>query len=281
MRGIRKVLSGCRRGQLRIVRTARRRDSCAGRREWRRQKHADQDPHRRAPGGCRRDHRRWSAASRSTSPLAARRAGIATIYQEFTLVPTLDRARPICSSDANGRAADLSMRLSETTAGARRCSRSSGVADRSRCRSRATSTSRSSNWSRSPARWLTDARILVMDEPTAALTPSEVDRLFELLRDLAARGIGIIFISHRLDEVFAIADRITVMRDGQTIATREPRDLRREHDRTDGRSPAGEDSPSRRRARRDLLGSPAISRAARCGMFRSRCDGEKCSVWPA
>lgn len=65
-----------------------------------------------------------------------------------------------------------------------------------------------------------EAKILVLDEPTAALTPREVDRLFDILRDLKSRGLGIIFISHRLDEVFAIADHITVMRDGATIDSR-------------------------------------------------------------
>ena len=64
-----------------------------------------------------------------------------------------------------------------------------------------------------------NARILVLDEPTAALTESEVETLFEILRKLTARGVGIIYISHKLDEVFAMADRITVLRDGKTVGT--------------------------------------------------------------
>jgi ABC-type sugar transport system ATPase subunit len=64
------------------------------------------------------------------------------------------------------------------------------------------------------------ARIIVMDEPTAALTPPEVQRLFGIIRGLQARGVGIIYISHRLDEVFEIADRITVLRDGKHVGTR-------------------------------------------------------------
>ena len=56
-----------------------------------------------------------------------------------------------------------------------------------------------------------------MDEPTAALTPHEVDRLFDVVRELKRTGIGIIYISHRLDEVFAIADRVMVLRDGQHV----------------------------------------------------------------
>ena len=64
-----------------------------------------------------------------------------------------------------------------------------------------------------------NARILVLDEPTAALTESEVETLFVILRKLTARGVGIIYISHKLDEVFAMADRITVLRDGKTVGT--------------------------------------------------------------
>ena len=64
-----------------------------------------------------------------------------------------------------------------------------------------------------------NAKILVLDEPTAALTESEVETLFGILRKLTARGVGIIYISHKLDEVFAMADRITVLRDGKTVGT--------------------------------------------------------------
>ncbi len=64
-----------------------------------------------------------------------------------------------------------------------------------------------------------DARVLIMDEPTAALSGVEVDRLFTVARSLRDRGAAILFISHRFDEVFALCDRITVMRDGQYIAT--------------------------------------------------------------
>jgi D-xylose transport system ATP-binding protein len=63
------------------------------------------------------------------------------------------------------------------------------------------------------------ARILVLDEPTAALTESEVETLFSILRDLKSRGVGMIYISHKLDEVFAMSDRITVLRDGRTVGT--------------------------------------------------------------
>ena len=64
-----------------------------------------------------------------------------------------------------------------------------------------------------------DAKILVLDEPTAALTESEVETLFNILRKLKERGVGMIYISHKLDEVFAMSDRITVLRDGKTVGT--------------------------------------------------------------
>src|SRR6185436_8451691 len=62
------------------------------------------------------------------------------------------------------------------------------------------------------------ARILVLDEPTAVLTPQEVDGLFVVLRRLVANGLSIIFISHKMNEVLAIADRIAVLRAGREVA---------------------------------------------------------------
>jgi ribose transport system ATP-binding protein len=65
-----------------------------------------------------------------------------------------------------------------------------------------------------------DCRLLVLDEPTAMLTSREIDHLFEQIRALKARGVGIIYISHRLDEVTQVADRVMVLRDGRLVATR-------------------------------------------------------------
>src|SRR4029079_14639087 len=64
-----------------------------------------------------------------------------------------------------------------------------------------------------------DARILVLDEPTAALHDGEVETLFVILNKLRARGVGMIYISHKLNEVFRISERITVLRDGRTVGT--------------------------------------------------------------
>jgi len=64
-----------------------------------------------------------------------------------------------------------------------------------------------------------DARILILDEPTAVLTPQETERLFETLRRLAAGGLAVVFISHKLNEVLAISDRVTVLRGGKVVAS--------------------------------------------------------------
>lgn len=74
-----------------------------------------------------------------------------------------------------------------------------------------------------------DARVLILDEPTAVLTPQETGHLFETLRRLAADGMAIVFISHKLNEVMAISDRVTVLRGGKVVATLPTADTDRHH----------------------------------------------------
>jgi len=69
------------------------------------------------------------------------------------------------------------------------------------------------------------ARIVIMDEPTASLTQREQERLFTVVRELRAGGVGVIYISHRLEEIFTLADRVTVLRDGQSVGTQDVRDI--------------------------------------------------------
>jgi rhamnose transport system ATP-binding protein len=74
-----------------------------------------------------------------------------------------------------------------------------------------------------------DAKLLILDEPTASLTPQEVDRLFSVLAELRASGTGIIYITHRLDELPRLADRVTVLRDGRTVGTYPMADMAGSH----------------------------------------------------
>ncbi len=174
---------------------------------------------------------------RFASPIDAHRDGIVAIYQEFTLIPTLSIA------------ANLFLGREKTRLGALQFRNEFDQANRVLARlgltlhpdTRVSSLSVSEQQLVEIARaLLVDARILIMDEPTAALTPREVVKLFGILRELAAQGIGILFISHRLDEVLEIADRITVMRDGVTVSTqRRGGDVPPRAHRVDGRPFAG------------------------------------------
>lgn len=152
------------------------------------------------------------------SPQAAQALGISTIHQEFNLVPALSVAEniflgrlPVRSrwglldrGKLRREAAALLKRLGlaippETPVSALRVAQQQLVEI-----AKALST---------------NARILIMDEPTAALNEAEVVRLFAIIRDLRRDGVGIIYISHKLEEVFALADRITVFRDGRRAGT--------------------------------------------------------------
>ena len=73
-----------------------------------------------------------------------------------------------------------------------------------------------------------NSKILILDEPTAALTHSEVDELFKIMRELKEKGIGMIYISHRMDEINEISDRVTVMRDGEYVGTLKTKDTTRD-----------------------------------------------------
>jgi ribose transport system ATP-binding protein len=157
-------------------------------------------------------------------PVAAQRAGVAVIYQEFNLMPTLTaRENLFLGKEASHllldhrgerrRAEELFARLGVNIDPAAR------VRDLSVAQQQAVEIARA---------LASEARIVFMDEPSAALTPQEVDRLFSIIRDLKSRGIGIIYVSHRLDEIFTIADRVTVLRDGKHVATAAVADVSRD-----------------------------------------------------
>ena len=154
------------------------------------------------------------------SPRAAHALGIRVIYQEFNLVPHLSVAENIFLGALpgffinrrvlNDRAARLLGELGMTL-DPRAPIVSLGLAQRQMVEI---------------AKALTvDATVLVMDEPSSALTSREVDQLFALIDRLTSRGVAIVYITHRLDEVFRIGRRITVMRDGRHVTTRAIEDV--------------------------------------------------------
>jgi len=150
-------------------------------------------------------------------PLDAQIAGIATIYQEFTLVPALTVAANIfLGHEKTGKG--LINHCEERRVAGSLLSRLGADFDADALVSDLTVAQQQMvEIARALAR---DATVMVMDEPTAALAPREVDHLVKVLKELVEEGMGIIFISHRLEEVLTIANRITVIRDGITICTR-------------------------------------------------------------
>ena len=153
-------------------------------------------------------------------PEDARRAGVATIYQELLLFPELTVAENIFMGHApRGLGGRLDWR--EMRARAEKLLASLEINDLHP--DRIVGTLSVGNRQRVEIlRALSyDARLLIMDEPTAALTEPDVVRLFKIVRLLKARGVGIIYISHRMDEIFTLGDRVTVLRDGAYVGTRD------------------------------------------------------------
>jgi ribose transport system ATP-binding protein len=154
------------------------------------------------------------------NPREAQAAGIATIFQELDLVPTLDVASnlflgrelmrkggfldvPAMRREARRRLEAIELAIDPASL----------VADLSIGQRQVVAIVKALSYA---------SRVLIMDEPTAALTVAEVERLFAIMRKLAATGVGIVYISHRLEEVPGIADRVTVMRDGRVAGVTDP-----------------------------------------------------------
>jgi len=156
-------------------------------------------------------------------PQAAHRRGIAAMYQEPTVFPDLTVAENVFAGRhlrtrwravdwrAIRRETERILEEFEVDLGSSTPVSGLGVADRQLLEiAKALSTS---------------ARLLIMDEPTAALSPHEVENLFAIARRLRERGVAIVFISHRLEEAAAVADVVTVLRDGRHVATRPTAEL--------------------------------------------------------
>ena len=160
-----------------------------------------------------------------STPNASQAAGIGIIYQEFNLVPHLSARENIFLGQERGRggfidageerrkALELFGRLGTSIDPEQRCAEMTVAQQQVVEIAKALSQ---------------NARILVMDEPSATLTPKEVERLLGIVRELRAQGLGIIYISHRLEEVYEISDRIMVLRDGGHVATKPTGELGRE-----------------------------------------------------
>jgi len=149
-----------------------------------------------------------------TTPSVSQSRGIAIIYQEFNLAPNLTASENLFLGKEvtrhgfinHSREEDLTRELFHRLG--------MDIDPRAKCRDLTVAEQQTVEIARALA---ADAQIIVMDEPTAALSKQEVDKLLAIIEDLKREGISIIYISHRLEEVFAIADRITVLRDGESV----------------------------------------------------------------
>ncbi len=154
---------------------------------------------------------------RIDTPGAAERLGIGMIYQEFNLVPTLNAIENIVLGNEPHRGIFLDERAARERA-------SAVLVELGIALPLDVETARLSVAQQQMieiAKVLSKrARIVVMDEPSATLSERETDRLFDIIARLRARGVGIVYISHRMEELPRVADRITVLRDGRAIETR-------------------------------------------------------------
>ena len=140
--------------------------------------------------------------------------GISVIYQDVSLFPNLSIAENICKGLYN----DVFVNWKKINGKAREILAEMGVEMDVQQKLREISIGKRQLVA--IARAITfESRVIVMDEPTAALSSSEVEMLYNIIRALRAKGVAIVYISHKLDEIFTVADRITVLRDGELIRT--------------------------------------------------------------
>ena len=156
------------------------------------------------------------------SPQEAQKNGISTVYQEITLCPNLTVAENMFI----GRTNDATLNWKKLNDDTEKILKSLDIP--------ATATQQLSNCSIAVQQMIAIARavdmeckVLILDEPTSSLDEQEVAKLFKVMRDLKARGVGIIFVTHFLDQVYEVCDKITVLRDGQLVGEYEIKDLPR------------------------------------------------------
>jgi ribose transport system ATP-binding protein len=152
------------------------------------------------------------------TPHDARALGIGMIFQEFSLIPTLTVAENVFLTREPRRGMFIDDRASEELTRALFAEMGESVDPRARVSDLSTGYWQLTEIAKALAQ---NARILIMDEPTSTLTETETQSLFRIVDMLKARGISIIYISHRMEEIFRITDRITVLRDGRLVSTEE------------------------------------------------------------
>ena len=150
------------------------------------------------------------------SPQAAQAAGISTIYQEINLVGLRSVTENICLGRERRRFGLLDWRAMHLEASALLARFGIGIDVRQKLGSFPTATQQMVAIARAIG---FRARLVIMDEPTSSLTEREVEVLFGVIRQLRAEGVSVVFVSHKLDELYAVCDRVTVMRDGRTVLT--------------------------------------------------------------
>jgi ribose transport system ATP-binding protein len=154
---------------------------------------------------------------RLTSSQDAMSRGIAMIFQEFSVVPTLTVAQNVfLTRERRGALGLLDDRASASRTKDLFAQMGVTVDPDRRLEDLSTAFWQLTEIAKARSQ---DARVLIMDEPTASLAKDEADHLFELIRSLTGQGIAIVYISHRIEEIFRVADRVTVLRDGRLVAT--------------------------------------------------------------
>ena len=158
-----------------------------------------------------------------SSPQDAKALGIGMIFQEFSLIPTLNVAQNVfLGHEPRGAGGLIDDRESERLTHVIFTEMGERIDPRARVGELSTGYWQLTEIAKALSQ---DARVLIMDEPTSSLTASESNALFALIERLQERGISIIYISHRMEEIFRITDRITVLRDGRHILTAETAEL--------------------------------------------------------
>jgi len=148
------------------------------------------------------------------SPQVSQREGIAIIFQEFNLAPKLSARENLFLGKEIVNRGFIDHRAERAQARELFGQLGMSIDPEARCENLTVAEQQTVEIARALA---SDARIIVMDEPTAALSQQEVDKLLSIIRRLRKEGISIIYVSHRLEEIYEIADRVTVLRDGETV----------------------------------------------------------------